>query len=85
MTKHFIRRILAWTLMIAPSLSLAAVAAAQYTTGSSSSTASTTPGVPNTGAGGDLLANLLFLGIAGVAILAGAAYLAYQRAQHSSR
>ena len=35
----------------------------------------TTPGVPNTGAGGDTGANLLLLGIAALALIAGAAYL----------
>lgn len=40
----------------------------------------TTPGVPNTGAGGDLLTNVLLLGISAAAVVAGIVYLVRMRA-----
>ena len=53
------------------------------TTGTGSTTGSggtsATPGAPNTGAGGDMAANLALLGTAAVAAIGGAAYLARQR------
>ncbi len=38
-------------------------------------TATTTPGAPNTGAGGDMATNMALLGTSAVAALAGIAYL----------
>lgn len=40
---------------------------------------STTPGTPNTGAGGDATTNLALLGISALALIGGGAYLARQR------
>jgi hypothetical protein len=48
---------------------VAGVASAQTTTGT------TTPGVPNTGAGGDLVLNLFVLAVTGAVALIGAVYL----------
>ncbi len=50
-------------------------------TGSTSTTrsSSTTPGIPNTGSGGDAATNLTVLGIAVLVIAGGALYLARQR------
>jgi hypothetical protein len=45
------------------------------TTGTSV-TSSSTPGAPNTGAGGDTTENLLLLGLSGLVVVAGGAYLA---------
>ncbi len=42
-------------------------------------TSSSTPGVPNTGAGGDAATNLALLGISALALIGGGAYLARQR------
>lgn len=78
---------IAGTVAILSVLALAGPALAQTTTGttypSSSSTTgttgimtSTTPGAPNTGAGGDTTQNLLLLGISGLVVVAGGAYLA---------
>jgi hypothetical protein len=57
--------LLAWT--------IAGIASAQ--------TATTTPGVPNTGAGGEMIANLVTLAIAAVIVVAGIAYLGSQWAK----
>jgi len=42
-------------------------------------TTTTTPGVPNTGAGGDAMINILLLGVAAVVMVAGIVYLARVR------
>ncbi|MDE2212977.1 MAG: hypothetical protein KGJ34_00340 [Patescibacteria group bacterium] len=55
-------------------LGLAATAAAQTTT-----YATTTPGAPNTGAGGDVAMNILLLCVSAVVVLAGASYLVFRR------
>ncbi|MDE1925426.1 MAG: hypothetical protein KGH79_04610, partial [Patescibacteria group bacterium] len=51
-----------------------------YTT-ATGTTSTTTPGAPNTGAGGDTTQNLLLLGISGLIVIAGGAYLARIGAQ----
>ncbi|HVV39348.1 MAG TPA: hypothetical protein VHD31_03440 [Candidatus Paceibacterota bacterium] len=58
--------LLAWT--------VAGIASAQ-------TTATTTPGVPNTGAGGDTILNLVILAIAAVVVAAGVAFLSSRWAQ----
>lgn len=45
-------------------------------TGASGTMTSTTPGAPNTGAGGDTTQNLVLLGLSGLVVVAGGAYLA---------
>lgn len=50
------------------------------TSGTGGSIDTTTPGAPNTGAGGDAAANLLVLGISGLVLVAGGAYLARRAA-----
>lgn len=62
----------------APLLLLAGTALAQTTT-DTGTLGTTTPAVPNTGAGGDLAANLTLLGTTGLAALAGGTYLARKR------
>jgi hypothetical protein len=42
-------------------------------------TPTTTPGVPDTGVGGDMMTNLIMLAIAAVVVLGAAAYLASRR------
>jgi hypothetical protein len=54
---------------------VAGIASAQTTTGSS------TPGVPNTGAGGDMLTNILLLATSAAVALIGLAYLGRKWAQ----
>lgn len=54
---------------------VAGIASAQTTT------SSTTPGVPNTGAGGDLFTNLLLLATAAAVALIGLAYLSRKWSQ----
>jgi hypothetical protein len=39
----------------------------------------TTPGVPETGAGGDAFSTLMVLGVAALSLVAGGMYLAYTR------
>jgi len=46
------------------------------TTGTTDTTVTSTPGAPNTGAGGDATANVLLLGISGLVVVAGGAYFA---------
>jgi hypothetical protein len=41
----------------------------------SAQTATTTPGVPNTGAGGDMMINILLLAVAAAVAIIGLAYL----------
>ncbi len=48
-------------------------------TGTSAASSSTTPGVPNTGAGGDATTNLAVLGVSALVAAGGAAYLARKR------
>jgi len=43
-------------------------------------TSTTTPGVPNTGAGGDAITNLLLLGISAAIMVVGIAYMAHAKA-----
>lgn len=56
-------------------LAMATIASAQTGT----STATTTPGVPNTGAGGDPATLLAVLGIAALVAVVGGAYLLWER------
>lgn len=46
----------------------------------STTTSSTTPTAPNTGAGGDMAQNLLLMGVSSAAVLGAAAYLASRKA-----
>jgi hypothetical protein len=55
-------------------LTSGAVASAQTTTGSVVSTTST-PGTPNTGAGGDAATNWAILAVTGIVVIGGVAYL----------
>jgi hypothetical protein len=62
------------------------VSAQTYTTGSvtpatatGTNATGTTPGVPNTGAGGDVATNLALLGASAVIVVGGAAYLARKK------
>jgi hypothetical protein len=56
---------------------IAGIASAQTTTGS------TTPGVPNTGAGGDMLTNILLLAVSAAVAIIGLAYLGRRWATNS--
>jgi hypothetical protein len=64
---------------IAISLVGAAVLASATTAFAQTTTATTTPGVPNTGAGGDPATLLAILGIAAVVVVVGGAYLLWER------
>ena len=44
-------------------------------------TSTTTPGVPNTGAGGDIVTNFLLLGISAAIVAVGVVYLVHARAK----
>jgi len=69
--------------VLVPALLMASPALAQTTTKSTSTDmwtgattgTTTTPGVPNTGAGGDAAVTLLILASAALLVIAGAAYL----------
>lgn len=61
-----------------------AVASAQTsTTSTTTPTSVTTPGVPNTGAGGDAMTNWLILAVSGIVVLAGIGYIATRPSKES--
>jgi hypothetical protein len=68
-----------------------AVASAQTTTTTPTTIEQTTtdttstPGVPNTGVGGDALSNWLLLGVTGLIALSGVAFLARRPAESDSQ
>jgi hypothetical protein len=69
---------LAVTLAALAVLATGSLASAQTTTPTTTpptESTTTTPGVPNTGSGGDAALNWLLLGVSGAAVLGGVAYL----------
>ncbi|MDB5237904.1 MAG: hypothetical protein JWM46_174 [Candidatus Kaiserbacteria bacterium] len=68
---------------IAPIVALAMLLSAGVA--SAQTTASTTPGVGNTGAGGDSAANMLLLGTSALVAIGGTAYLARKQVKRSTR
>jgi hypothetical protein len=65
-------------------LTTGAVASAQTSTTTDTSGAVTTPGTPNTGAGGDAVTNWLILATTGIVVIGGVAYL-MRRPQSDTR
>ncbi len=65
---------------VAAALIAAAPLALAQTASTTDTGTSTTPGTPNTGAGGDALQNMLLLGVSSAAVLGAAAYLARRKA-----